>query len=191
MEGTLTIHQDVGVITSRDCRRVFFFIQFWKGHTYFLSHSTGMIQPIPEGGRNKDGLCHQDKLIPQHSFHTQVARDDVPLEAEGEESQEAREYLKVEDAVATEVSASLRGQEVLQLHLAGMQEHIGRGKGGILPPKPLEVGTDLTYAQHVLVVLIGHFMGETGIHHHMVSLASMSMSGINLRWWLEKLIEVQ
>jgi hypothetical protein len=62
---------------------------------------------------------------------------------------------------------------------------------GILPPKQLRVGTDLINAPHALIVLIGQFKGETGFHHHMVSLADMSMSGIELRWWLEKLIEVR
>jgi hypothetical protein len=42
----------------------------------------------------------------------------------------------------------------------------------------------------MVVVLIGKFMGESGVHHHMLSLASTTMSGIALRWWLEKLIQV-
>ncbi len=92
--------------------------------------------------------------------------------------------------MATVVCVSLRGPEVFQLDLAGLQEHIGRGKEGILPPKSLKVGTDLTNAPHVPVVLIGHFKGGMGVHHHMVFLASVTMSGTNLRWWLEKLIEV-
>ncbi len=60
-----------------------------------------------------------------------------------------------------------------------------------MPDKPLKVGVNLTTAPHVLVVLLGNFKGETGVHHHMVSLASTTMSGIPLRWWLEKLLEVQ
>jgi hypothetical protein len=60
-----------------------------------------------------------------------------------------------------------------------------------MPKKPLKVGTNLTTAPHVMVVLLGNFKGETGVHHHMVSLASTTMSGIPLRWWLEKLLEVR
>jgi hypothetical protein len=44
--------------------------------------------------------------------------------------------------------------EVFQLNLAGLQEHIGRGKEGILPPKPLKVRTHLTNVPHVLVVCV-------------------------------------
>ena len=64
--------------------------------------------------------------------------------------------------VATTVCASLRGPEVFQLNLAEMQENFGRGKDVVLPPKPLEVGTDLTNAHHVPLVMIRHFKGETG-----------------------------
>jgi hypothetical protein len=103
----------------------------------------------------------------------------------------AREYYKVGAAVATAVYASLRGLKVFQLDLAGMFSHIHMGRTGVMPEKPLKVGTDLTAAPHVLVVLLGNFKGETGIHHHIVLLASTTMSGIPLCWWLEKLLEVQ
>jgi hypothetical protein len=55
-------------------------------------------------------------------------------EAEGEEPQVARENLKVRAMVATVVCASLRGPEVFQLDLAGMREHIGRGRDSIYHP---------------------------------------------------------
>jgi hypothetical protein len=60
-----------------------------------------------------------------------------------------------------------------------------------MPDKPLKVGVNLTNAPHVLVVLLGNFKGETGVHHHMVLLTSTTMSSIPLQWWLEKLLEVQ
>ncbi len=103
----------------------------------------------------------------------------------------AREYYKVGAAVVTAVCALLRGPEVFQLNLAGMRSHIHMGKTRIMPDKPLKVGVDLTTAPRVLVMLLGNFKGETGVHHHMVSLASTTMSCISLQWWLEKLLEVQ
>jgi hypothetical protein len=80
---------------------------------------------------------------------------------------------------------------MLLLDLAGVMNHIHKGKEGVLPDKPLLTGTNLTGVPHVVVVLIGKFKGESGVHHHMLSLASTTMSGIALRWWLEKLIQVR
>jgi hypothetical protein len=102
----------------------------------------------------------------------------------------AREYWKVGAAIALAMCASLRGPKVLILDLAGLKNHIQKGKEGALPDKPLWTGTNLTGMPHVGVVLIGKFKGESGVHHHMLSLASTTMSGITLRWWLEKLIQV-
>jgi hypothetical protein len=74
--------------------------------------------------------------------------------------------------VATAVCASLRGPEVFQLNLAGMRSHIHMGRTGIMPDKPLKVSVNLTTDPHILVVLLENFKGETGVHHHMVLLAS-------------------
>jgi hypothetical protein len=111
-------------------------------------------------------------------------------EAEAEVPHVAREYWKVGAAIALAVCPSLRGPEVLLLDLAGLRNHIQKGKEGILPDKPLQTSTNLTGVPHVVVVLIGKFKGESGVHHHMLSLASTTMSGITLRWGLEKLIQV-
>lgn len=115
----------------------------------------------------------------------------IKQEALAEVPQVAREYWKVGAAIALAICGSLRGPEILRLDLAGLREHIGRGREGVLPDKPLKTGTDLTNAPHIMVVLIGDFKGETGIQHHAIALASLTMSGIPLRWWLEKLLEVR
>ncbi len=116
----------------------------------------------------------------------------VKQEAMAEEDhQVAKEYWKVGAAVALAVCVLLWGPEMLRLNLAGLREHIGKGREGSLLDKPLKTGVDLTSAPHVVAVLIGNFKGETGVHHHMIALASNTMSGITLRWWLEKLIEIR
>ena len=79
----------------------------------------------------------------------------------------------------------------MRLDLAGLREHIGKGREGSLPDKPLKTGVDLSSAPHIVAVLIGNFKGETRVHHHTIALASNTMSGITLRWWLEKLIEIR
>ena len=117
--------------------------------------------------------------------------DIICQEVEEEGPIVAREYYNVGAAVATAFCPLLRQPEVFQLDLAGMHSHIHMGRTGIMPDKPLKIGVNLTTAPHVLVVLFGNFKGETGVHHHMVLLASTTMSGIPLRWWLEKLLEVR
>jgi hypothetical protein len=112
-------------------------------------------------------------------------------EAEVEVPHVAREYWKVGAEIALAVCASLRGPEVLLLDLASIKNHIQKGKEGVLPDKPLRTGTNLTGVPHVAVVLIRKIKGDSGVDHHMLSLASTTMSGIALRWWLEKLIQVQ
>jgi hypothetical protein len=77
------------------------------------------------------------------------------------------------------------------LDLAGLRSHIQKGRDGILPDNPLRTGTNLTGVPHVVAVLIGRFKGESGVHHHMLNLASTSSLGISLRWWLEKLIQIR
>ena len=87
--------------------------------------------------------------------------------------------------------ASLRGPEVFFLDLASLREHIGLGRNGVIPANPLKAGVDLVLAPHVVVTLIGEFKGKQGTHKHKIALASNTMSGINMRWWLEQLVEAR
>ena len=104
----------------------------------------------------------------------------------------ANEMWKVGAAMAVAQMGSLRGPEVFMLDLAGIRAHIARGRNGVLPEgNPLEVGQCLLSAPHVYLALIANFKGETGVREHLVALASESKSGIKLRWWLEKLIEIR
>ena len=103
----------------------------------------------------------------------------------------AKEMLKVGAAIVTAQAGSLRGPEVFMLDLAGLRAHIHLGRNGTMPEKPLDMGTDLFDAPHVHITLVGKFKGENGIREHMVPVASKTMSGMEVRWWLEKLIEVR
>jgi hypothetical protein len=60
-----------------------------------------------------------------------------------------------------------------------------------MPEDPMKVGVDLTKAPHIIVTLIGEFKGELGTKHHLIALASETLSGIKLRWWLEELLRVR
>jgi len=104
---------------------------------------------------------------------------------------EARELWKVGAAIAVAQMGSLRGPEVFMLDLAGIRAHIEEGRHGVVPDSPLDDGVDLFDAPHVYLAMIGQFKGETGVREHLVAVASESKSGINVRWWLEKLIQVR
>jgi hypothetical protein len=115
----------------------------------------------------------------------------IKEEAEEQEKAVAREYIKVGAAVATAVCASLRGSEVFMMELSALRKHIHMGRDGTMPLEPMKTGTDLANAPHVIITLLGEFKGELGYKYHLMSLASTTSSGIELRWWLEKLIQIR
>ena len=43
---------------------------------------------------------------------------------------------------------------------------------------------------HVTLALLGHFKGETKVDHHLIAIASVTQSGLEPRWWIEKLVSV-
>jgi hypothetical protein len=59
-----------------------------------------------------------------------------------------------------------------------------------MPSNPMKTGLDLLNAYHVIATLIVQFKGELGTRHHLISLASSTILGIQLRCWLEKLMDV-
>jgi hypothetical protein len=115
----------------------------------------------------------------------------VKEEAEEQEHQVAREFFKVGAAIALAMCGSLQGNEVFMLDLNGLRKHINLGKGGTLPKDPMKAGTDLSQAPHIIIPLLSEFKGELGYKYHQMALASTTSSGIELRWWMEKLIQVR
>ncbi len=77
------------------------------------------------------------------------------------------------------------------LDLNGLRKHIELGKQGTIPKDPMKAGTDLSQAPHIIIPLLGEFKGELGFRYHLMSLASTTSSGIELQWWMEKLIQVR
>jgi hypothetical protein len=115
----------------------------------------------------------------------------VKEEIEFGEREVAREYTKFGAAVATSLCASLRGPEVFLLDLAGLRKYGALGREGVLPGEPLTVGRNLSNAPYVMIALIGKFKGELVIRHHLMAMASTTVMGIELRWWLEQLLKVR
>jgi hypothetical protein len=77
------------------------------------------------------------------------------------------------------------------LDLAGLWKYLELGRDGVLPQDPLKPGADFTNYPYIIVILIGKFKGELGTKHHLIALASMTLSSIDLRWWMEELFKVR
>ena len=101
------------------------------------------------------------------------------------------EYVKFGAAVAVALCASLRGPEVFLLDLAGLWKHIAIGRDGVMPAEPMKPNVKLERAPHVILALLGELKGELGTRHHQLALASVTTSGIKLRSWIERLLEVR
>jgi hypothetical protein len=103
----------------------------------------------------------------------------------------AKEFMKFGTTAALAMCASLQGNEVFMLDLAGMWRYIKLGRDGEVPQDPMKIGVDLSRAPHVIATLIGEFKGELGTRHHLIALANETSSGIRLRWWLEQLLHIR
>jgi hypothetical protein len=75
----------------------------------------------------------------------------------------AKEFMKFGAAAALAVCASLRGNKVFLLDLAGMWQYIKLGRDGEVPQDPIKIGVDLSRAPHMIATLIGEFKGELGM----------------------------
>ena len=51
-------------------------------------------------------------------------------------------------------------------------------------------GTDKATVPHVVVCLMGRFKSETGERNVLLPFASVTTSGIKIRWWIEQLVQV-
>jgi hypothetical protein len=124
-----------------------------------------------------------------------ISRDALALELEGDRAA-ANELWKMGAYYCVLTAGSLRSNEGFFLEVAGMNRHLSKGRNGVLP-RGFEVKTNrlLTEAEckvlpHVAICLLGRFKGRVGFDHHIVNVASVTMSGLRPRWWLEKLMEV-
>ena len=80
------------------------------------------------------------------------------------------------------------------LELARLRKHMSKGRAGVVPAV-LNKSTLLTKEAcrnlpHVTLCLLGKFKGKTRIDHHLIILANETVSGLQPRWWIEKLVPV-
>jgi hypothetical protein len=119
----------------------------------------------------------------------------IKRDAEFADVEESRALNKFGALIAILTAGSLRGHEGLYVDLSATRKYLGKGKNGVLPANALKRGLLLTEQEcsnlpEVCLCLIGKFKGETGERHHSIVLANESSSGLQTRWWIEKLLEV-
>lgn len=106
----------------------------------------------------------------------------------------ARHYYKVGGCLAISTACSLRGGEAFYLSLAGLRQHLRRGRRGSIPSGYSFATTfteeEISNLPHVVICLLGEFKAETGTDYHMIIAANETISGLKVRWWVEKLVEV-
>ena len=112
----------------------------------------------------------------------------IKEEAEEQDHDIASKFFNVGATIAMAVCASLRGSEVFMMELSALRKHIQLERGGVVPMNPMKTDTVLSTAPHVIITLLVEFKAELGHKYHLMSLASTTTSGIELRWWVKTLI---
>jgi hypothetical protein len=122
--------------------------------------------------------------------------DNIAFDAEHADTvEEANELWKIGAFLCLSTAGSLRGYETFYMDLEGIRKYIDVGKNGVLPKRRITKSTLLSEKEcqelpHVVIPLLGKFKGDNFIDHHLINVASETMSGLRPRWWMEKLFKV-
>ncbi len=107
---------------------------------------------------------------------------------------EANELWKAGAYVCILTAASLCGHKGFFLELAGLRKHLSKGRMRailvVLNKSTLLTEEACKNLPRVTVCLLGKFKGETGIDHHLITLANETVSGLQPHWWIEKMVLV-
>ena len=90
---------------------------------------------------------------------------------------ERRQLTMIAAYIATTYTYSLRGNEGFWIDGDALCQNIN-------------VGRNATPIPHVVVALLGFFKAETGERMHVFSLANVTHSGIRVRVWLERVVQI-
>jgi hypothetical protein len=116
--------------------------------------------------------------------------DAVKLDMDEQNEKEARSLFRFGALIA---AASLHRYEGFYLVIAATRAHLQDGNQGVSPKQfkqnQLLTEQEVNNLPSVWVCLIGKFKGETGKRYHSIVLANESTSGLQTRWWVERLIE--
>eukprot|EP00956_Cyclotella_meneghiniana_P038890 scaffold161714_cov40-Cyclotella_meneghiniana.AAC.1 len=118
----------------------------------------------------------------------------IRRDAASAEPPESNSLYRLGALITILTAASLRGHEGLYFDIAATRKYLEQGRHGTIPDKvlkrPVLTEEECSNLPEVCLCLIGKFKGETGERHHSIVLANTSVSGLEPRWWIEKLLEV-
>ena len=113
---------------------------------------------------------------------------------EAEDEEEAKFLWKAGALICILTAGALRGHEGFYLDLHATRQHLETGRAGIVPKDVLK---RQLFAEHecrnlpeICICLMGKFKARTGERCHSIILANETMSGLKVRWWVEKLIQI-
>jgi hypothetical protein len=116
-------------------------------------------------------------LLMEAIVHLLILIKEDAEEAEEEGSTlDANELWKVGAYICVLTAALLHGHEGFFMELAGLCNHLVKGRVGTVPEN-LNKNTVLSEEMcrdlpHVTMSLLGNFKGETGMNHHLIALAN-------------------
>jgi hypothetical protein len=95
---------------------------------------------------------------------------------------DTNELWKIGAYICILMATLLRGHEGFYLELAGLRKHLEKGRMGLVP-LGLDKSIILTEEMcrnlpQVTICLLGKFKGETGTNHHLITVANVTVSGL-------------
>jgi hypothetical protein len=132
----------------------------------------GMSRRMPEDVKRNAPLLGHTLAAMLRRMKREVLEEETTLERR-------RELVITGGYMVVTYGYSLRGNEGLWVCGDRLQEFIDVGKEG-----------DQLSGPHVIVPLIGFFKGEGGTRMHVLPIANETKTGIEVRWWLEGVVEI-
>jgi hypothetical protein len=118
----------------------------------------------------------------------------VKRDADAADGSAANDLYKFGALLCILTAGSLRGHEGLYCDIAATRKYIDDGREGTVPDKVLKrailTEEECSNLPSVCLCLVGKFKGEHGEKHHSIVLANTSLSGLETRWWIEKLLDI-
>jgi hypothetical protein len=87
------------------------------------------------------------------------------------------EISKLAVFVMVGYTRALRGEEIPKLEITGLLKHFAEG--------------DKTTLKHVMISLVGRFKQEDGERQHYFPVAAVTGSGLRIRDWIRRLLELK
>ena len=152
------------------------YARFWLGLEKRMGYKGSANQ-----GLSVEAMVYTIKLLEQDARSSNSRR-------------ERRHLTKVAAYLTLCTTGGLRGNEGFYLDLAALRDNLDIGRHGRLPRGYSPTNRILTELEcrklpHIVIPLLGKFKGSNTVDHHHINLASQSVSGLELRKWMEALVD--